>query len=105
MDFAEGSSELRELLGGKGANIAEMTRVLGAERVPSGFTITTEAAVAYMRERQVPGGLLEEVQAALERLQAPPGRPPRDPVDPPPPSARSAAPEPMPGVVATVPDR
>ena len=42
-DFSEGSRDMRELLGGKGANVAEMTRVLGAERVPAGFTITTEA--------------------------------------------------------------
>ena len=48
-DFAEGSRDMRELLGGKGANVAEMTRVLGADRVPAGFTITTEACVAYMR--------------------------------------------------------
>ena len=47
-DFAEGSREMRDLLGGKGANVAEMTRILGAERVPAGFTITTEACVAYM---------------------------------------------------------
>ena len=47
-DFAEGSRELRDLLGGKGANLAEMTRVLGPELVPAGFTITTEACVAYM---------------------------------------------------------
>ena len=49
-DFAEGSREMRDILGGKGANVAEMTRVLGAERVPAGFTITTEACVAYMKE-------------------------------------------------------
>ena len=49
--FAEGSRDMRELLGGKGANVAEMTRVLGADRVPAGFTITTEACVAYMRRR------------------------------------------------------
>ena len=56
-DFAEGSREMRELLGGKGANIAEMTRVLGPELVPAGFTITTEACVAYMRGgRSAPGG-------------------------------------------------
>ena len=56
-DFAEGSREMRELLGGKGANIAEMTRVLGPERVPAGFTITTEACVAYMRGgRAAPDG-------------------------------------------------
>ena len=47
-DFTEGSREMRDLLGGKGANIAEMTRVLGPELVPAGFTITTEACVAYM---------------------------------------------------------
>ena len=48
VDFEAGSREMRELLGGKGANVAEMTRVLGAERVPAGFTVTTEACVAYM---------------------------------------------------------
>ena len=48
-EFSEGSREMRELLGGKGANIAEMTRVLGADRVPAGFTITTDACVAYMQ--------------------------------------------------------
>jgi hypothetical protein len=48
-DFTEGSAEMRELLGGKGAGIAEMTRILGPELVPAGFTITTEACVAYMR--------------------------------------------------------
>ena len=47
-EFSEGSRDMRDLLGGKGANVAEMTRVLGAERVPAGFTITTEACVAYM---------------------------------------------------------
>jgi pyruvate, orthophosphate dikinase len=47
-DFAEGSRDMRELLGGKGAGVAEMTRLLGAEFVPAGFTITTEACVAYM---------------------------------------------------------
>ena len=56
-DFAEGSRDLRVLLGGKGANIAEMTRVLGADLVPAGFTITTEACVAFMRDgRTEPAG-------------------------------------------------
>jgi pyruvate,orthophosphate dikinase len=102
MDFAEGSSELRELLGGKGANIAEMTRVLGAERVPGGFTITTESCVAYMRELQFPAGLSEEVQAALERLQDRAGRRLGDPVDPLLVSVRSGARESMPGMLDTV---
>ena len=57
---------MRELLGGKGANVAEMTRVLGAERVPAGFTITTEACVAYMEAgRAFPDGLDEQVDEAL----------------------------------------
>ena len=48
-DFAEGSKDMRNLLGGKGANVAEMTRELGPERVPTGFTITTEACVLPIR--------------------------------------------------------
>ena len=48
-DFAEGSREMRDLLGGKGSGIAEMTRLLGPDVVPAGFTITTEACVEYMR--------------------------------------------------------
>ena len=65
-DFSEGSRDMRDLLGGKGANVAEMTRVLGAERVPAGFTITTEACVEYMKTGAVPD---EEIAAALERLE------------------------------------
>ncbi len=69
-DFAEGSREMRDLLGGKGANVAEMTRILGAERVPAGFTITTEACVFYMQAgRELPDGLDEQVDEALERLE------------------------------------
>ena len=65
-DFAEGSKDMRDLLGGKGANVAEMTRVLGADRVPAGFTITTEACVAYMQAAQEePDGMAEQVAAAL----------------------------------------
>ena len=47
-DFSEGSGEMRDLLGGKGAGIAEMTRIGPPVRVPAGFTVTTEACVAYM---------------------------------------------------------
>lgn len=50
-DFADGSCDQRDQLGGKGAGIAEMTRVLGADRVPAGFTITTEACVAFTARR------------------------------------------------------
>src|SRR5919205_861107 len=74
-DFDEGGREMRELLGGKGANVAEMTRVLGAELVPAGFTITTEACVRFMRaQRTPPAGLSEQVDAALARLEERTGR-------------------------------
>ena len=58
-DFSDGCKEMRSLLGGKGANIAEMTRVLGADLVPAGFTITTEACIDYMRMGNRPDGLGE----------------------------------------------
>ena len=68
--FSEGSKDMRDLLGGKGANVAEMTRVLGEERVPAGFTITTEACVAYMEAgREFPEGLEEQVAESLGRLE------------------------------------
>src|SRR3954465_13766257 len=68
--FEEGSKEMRDLLGGKGANVAEMTRILGADRVPAGFTITTEACVAYMNaDRKEPEGLDDQVAEALSRLE------------------------------------
>ena len=54
-DFAEGSRDMRDLLGGKGANVAEMTRVLGPERVPAGFTITTDACVGVHARRRAGG--------------------------------------------------
>ncbi len=102
-DFAEGSKDMRELLGGKGANVAEMTRVLGADRVPAGFTITTEACVAYMRaDQQEPDGMAEQVQAALERLQEQAGKQLGDDEDPLLVSVRSGARESMPGMLDTV---
>jgi len=94
---------MRELLGGKGANVAEMTRVLGEERVPAGFTITTEACVAYMRaERSEPDGMYEEVAEALSRLEHKAGKKLGDPDDPLLVSVRSGARESMPGMMDTV---
>jgi pyruvate, orthophosphate dikinase len=102
-DFAEGSKDMRELLGGKGANVAEMTRVLGAERVPAGFTITTEACVAYMKgEREFPEGLEEQVTEALERLEEQAGKRLGEADDPLLVSVRSGARESMPGMLDTV---
>jgi pyruvate,orthophosphate dikinase len=102
-DFAEGSKDMRELLGGKGANVAEMTRVLGADRVPAGFTITTEACVAYMKAGQEePEGMAEQVAEALERLQEHAGKRLGDDEDPLLVSVRSGARESMPGMLDTV---
>jgi pyruvate,orthophosphate dikinase len=102
-DFTDGSREMRDLLGGKGANVAEMTRILGADRVPAGFTITTEACVAYMAGgRTEPDGLAEEVAAALGRLEDRVGKRLGDPDDPLLVSVRSGARESMPGMLDTV---
>jgi pyruvate,orthophosphate dikinase len=103
MDFADGSRELRDLLGGKGANVAEMTRVLGADTVPGGFTITTEACVAFLEgDGSMPEGLQEQVDGALARLEALAGRRLGDAGDPLLVSVRSGARESMPGMLDTV---
>ncbi len=102
-DFSEGSRDMRDLLGGKGANVAEMTRVLGAERVPAGFTITTEACVAYMKaDQDEPEGMAEQVAAALDRLEEQAGKKLGDNDDPLLVSVRSGARESMPGMLDTV---
>ena len=94
---------MRDLLGGKGANVAEMTRVLGAERVPAGFTISTEACVAYMAAGGTePGELAEQVAEALGRLEERAGRRLGDPDDPLLVSVRSGARESMPGMLDTI---
>ena len=102
-EFSKGSREMRDLLGGKGANVAEMTRVLGPERVPAGFTITTEACVAYMNaEREFPEGLEEQVAGALAALEEHAGKTLGDPDDPLLVSVRSGARDSMPGMMDTV---
>jgi pyruvate,orthophosphate dikinase len=102
-DFAEGSKDMRDLLGGKGANVAEMTRVLGPDRVPAGFTITTEACVEYMRADQAePDGMGDQVAEALARLEEHTGKRLGDSEDPLLVSVRSGARESMPGMLDTV---
>ena len=101
-EFSEGSKEMRDLLGGKGANVAEMTRVLGEDVVPPGFTITTEACVEYMRAGREPEGLDEQVAAALARLQERAGKRFGDEADPLLVSVRSGARESMPGMLDTI---
>ena len=94
---------MRVLLGGKGANVAEMMRVLGPGLVPSGFTITTEACVEYMRAgRREPGGMVGQVAEGLRRLEARSGRRLGDERDPLLVSVRSGARDSMPGMLDTV---
>ena len=101
-DFADGSREMRELLGGKGANLAEMTSLLGPDVVPAGFTVTTEACVAYMRDGEMPVGLEQQVDAGMRRLEARAGRRFGDERDPLLVSVRSGARDSMPGMLETV---
>jgi pyruvate,orthophosphate dikinase len=99
--FEEGSKEQKFLLGGKGANLAEMTN-LGLP-VPPGFTISTDACKAYLAAgNELPAGLLDEVSKALEALETKMGKRLGDDVDPLLVSVRSGAPFSMPGMMDTV---
>jgi pyruvate,orthophosphate dikinase len=91
---------MKDLLGGKGANLAEMTSVLGLP-VPAGFTITTDACRAYMAEGW-PKGLDGEITKHLAALEKTMGRKLGDPVDPLLVSVRSGAKFSMPGMMDTV---
>ncbi|MDP9068284.1 MAG: pyruvate, phosphate dikinase [Actinomycetota bacterium] len=100
-DFSEGDASQKNLLGGKGANLAEMTK-LGLP-VPPGFTITTEACNAYRYAGQrFPEGLLDEVAEHRKGLEEAMGRQLGDPRDPLLVSVRSGAPFSMPGMMDTV---
>ncbi len=101
-DFAAGNKDQRDLLGGKGANLAEMTN-LGLP-VPPGFTITTEACRAYLQHGGEPEGLAEEVTEHLRALEETMGRRLGDPGDPLLVSVRSGAKFSMPGMMETVLD-
>jgi pyruvate,orthophosphate dikinase len=100
-DFAEGNTTMKDLLGGKGANLAEMTN-LGLP-VPPGFTITTEACNAYRKGgRKFPPGLTEQVAQHLRKLENKMGRRLGDTHDPLLVSVRSGAKFSMPGMMDTV---
>ncbi len=99
-DFAEGGRDMKDLLGGKGANLAEMTN-LGLP-VPPGFTITTQACQAYLDSGTVPAELAEEVSGHLEVLEVRMGKRLGDAVDPLLVSVRSGAKFSMPGMMDTV---
>jgi pyruvate, orthophosphate dikinase len=99
--FEEGSKDQKYLLGGKGANLAEMTNM--GLPVPPGFTISTDACKAYMASGdQLPPGLMDEVAAARAQLERKMDKRLGDSVDPLLVSVRSGAPFSMPGMMDTV---
>jgi pyruvate,orthophosphate dikinase len=99
-DFTEGNKDLKDLLGGKGANLAEMTN-LGLP-VPPGFVITTDACRYYLQHGSLPDGLAAEVSEHLAKLEEQMGRKLGDHADPLLVSVRSGAKFSMPGMMETV---
>ncbi|MGH3262718.1 MAG: PEP/pyruvate-binding domain-containing protein, partial [Trebonia sp.] len=99
-DFNEGNKDLKALLGGKGANLAEMSN-LGLP-VPPGFTISTEACNAYLKSGHLPDGLAEEVDEHLAALEKARGKQLGQSDDPLLVSVRSGAAISMPGMMDTV---
>jgi pyruvate, orthophosphate dikinase len=99
-DFAEGDKDMKALLGGKGANLAEMTRI--GLPVPPGFTITTEVCNIYSAEGAYPGDLDGQVEAAIATLEQNTGKKFGDAADPLLISVRSGARASMPGMMDTI---
>ena len=99
--FDEGNASMKDLLGGKGANLAEMSRM--GLPVPPGFIITTEACKAYYKSgKELPEGLIDQIAAALADLEAATGKRLGDPQHPLLLSVRSGAKFSMPGMMDTV---
>ena len=99
--FKEGNADMRNLLGGKGANLAEMTN-LGLP-VPPGLTITTETCMDYINNgNKMPEGLMDEVKAALKEVEAQKGQKFGDATNPLLVSVRSGARVSMPGMMETI---
>ena len=98
--FSEGDATMRELLGGKGANLADMTRI--GVPVPPGFSVTTQACNSYLEAGGFPPGMWEQELAALKELERLAGKKFGDPKDPLLVSCRSGAKFSMPGMMDTV---
>ncbi len=100
--FDEGDGKNKKLLGGKGANLCEMTQI--GLPVPPGFVITTEACLAYLdqKEKGLEPGLMEQVRAAMAELENKTGKGFGDPVQPLLVSVRSGAAMSMPGMMDTI---
>jgi pyruvate,orthophosphate dikinase len=98
--FLQGNKDMKDLLGGKGANLAEMTH-LGLP-VPPGFTITTKVCAAYLEKGDYPEGYHEEVEENLKKLEEAIGKKLGDAQNPLLVSVRSGAKVSMPGMMDTI---
>ena len=99
--FEEGNAKMRNLLGGKGANLAEMTSL--EFPVPPGFTITTEVCTEYnIGGKQLPLGLAHEIEGSVKKLEEKTGKQFGNPKNPLLVSVRSGAPVSMPGMMDTI---
>ncbi len=98
--FKEGNAEMRDILGGKGANLAEMTR-LGLP-VPQGFTISAKACIEYSKNKKMPENLPEEITLRMRELEGVTGKKFGDAKNPLLVSVRSGAAVSMPGMMDTV---
>ena len=100
-DFSEGNKEMKDLLGGKGANLAEMTSI--GLPVPPGFTISTEVCTEFYKNNEnYPAGLTQEVEANLKKVEELMGKRFGDPKNPLLVSVRSGARASMPGMMDTI---
>ena len=66
-EFEEGDGKNKQLLGGKGAGLSEMTQI--GLNVPPGFTVTTEACLAYLENNELPAGLMDDIRAHMQALE------------------------------------
>ena len=101
--FSEGNATMRELLGGKGANLAEMTKIIGADVVPQGFTITTEACTQYYEDgRRINDDIQAQINEYIVKMEEITGKKFGDKENPLLVSVRSGARASMPGMMDTI---
>ncbi len=101
--FSEGDASMRNLLGGKGANLAEMTKIIGADVVPQGFTITTEACTQYYEDgRKINDEIQEQINEYIVKMEEITGKKFGDKENPLLVSVRSGARASMPGMMDTI---
>ncbi|HCA26382.1 MAG TPA: pyruvate, phosphate dikinase, partial [Betaproteobacteria bacterium] len=98
--FEEGDGNNKMLLGGKGANLCEMTQI--GLNIPPGFTVTTEACLSYLENNRLPEGLMSEIQSHMEAVEKKTGKGFGDPASPLLVSVRSGSAMSMPGMMDTV---